>query len=405
MAETHKHSLPGGEAVPRRADWRIRWHTRMADIPEDQWNRLALPLATPLLEWQWLHDLEASGSIAPSQGWHPLHLTLWADERLAAAAPLYLKTHSAGEFVFDHWWAQLADDLQIPYYPKLVGMSPVTPAVGYRFLLDPEIDPAAGARFLTAAIDQLCTARKIASCQFNFVDPHWVAPLTSCGFTAWEHQNFIWRNPGYSDFDGYSAAFKSNQRRNINRERRRLQAEGIVIRALAGEAIDPRLAGPMYRFYLRTNAQYGPWAARYLNADFFERLFKNYRRRLLVMAAFRGAAEVPLALSLLLHKEDHLIGRYWGCAEQVKDLHFNLCFYGPIEWAIAHRVRTFDPGAGSPHKIFRGFEATACVSLHRFYNPRLNGLFKHFISDINAAERAHIDELNRQLPYARRPVQ
>ena len=391
--------------ISAHAKWSIRWHDRMADIAAEQWDRLALPLTTPLLEWRWLHDLEASGSIAPSKGWHPRHLTLWEDGRLLAAAPLYIKVHSAGEFVFDQWWAQLADDLHVPYYPKLVGMSPVTPAAGYRFLMDPSLDPSIGVPVLISAIDQFCAAERLAACQFNFVDPEWIGLLQSSGFTMWQHQNFIWRNPGYADFDDYVATFKSNQRRNIQRERRRIENQGITIRALTGDAIDPLLAASMYRFYLRTNAQFGPWAARYLNAAFFERVFRDYRSRLLVMAAFRGASQMPLAMSLLLHKQNHLIGRYWGCAEQVKDLHFNLCFYAPIEWAIAHRTLTFDPGAGSPHKIARGFEAVSCASLHRFYNPRLSGLFKHFIGDINAAEMAHIEELNRQVPFAQRRTQ
>jgi uncharacterized protein len=379
-----------------------RWSTRMADIDRNQWDRLALPLATPLMEWQWLHDLEASGSIAPDNGWHPCHLTLWAGDRLMAAAPLYIKSHSAGEFVFDHWWAQLAGDLQVPYYPKLVGMSPVTPAAGYRFLVDSALDPAAVLPVMIAAIDRLCVARKLSGCQFNFVDPEWIARLQSSGFMPWQHQSFMWRNPGYTVFNDYLATFKSNQRRNIQRERRRMKAQGVVIRALTGNDIDPRMAAPMYRYYLRTNAQYGPWAARYLNAEFFERIFLDMRHRLLVMAAFRGGSELPAAMALLLHKDDQLIGRYWGCAEPIKDMHFNLCFYAPIEWAIAHRIRTFDPGAGSPHKIYRGFEATTCTSLHRFYHPHLNSLFFHLIKEVNQAEQAHIQELNRLLPYARR---
>jgi uncharacterized protein len=386
-------------------DWTIRWFTRMADIDKTQWDRLAQPLGTPLLEWQWLNDLEASGSIAPPNGWHPRHLTLWADGHLMAAAPLYIKNHSAGEFVFDHWWAQLASDLHVAYYPKLVGMSPVTPAVGYRFLMDAARDPAAMLSVMIAAIDRLCAAHKIAGCQLNFVDPEWIARLQACGFSVWQHQNFMWRNPGYTGFDDYLATFKSNQRRNIQRERRRVAEQGITIRALTGNDIDPRMAEPMYRFYLRTNAQYGPWAARYLNAAFFEHIFEHMRHRLLVMAAFRGGSELPLAMALLLHKQDHLIGRYWGCAETIKDLHFNLCFYGPLEWAIAHRIRTFDPGAGSPHKIYRGFEATTSASLHRFYHPRLSSLFRDFIKEINLAEQAHINELNRLLPYAHRPDQ
>ena len=244
----------------------------MAEIDQAQWDRLALPLETPLLEWQWLNDLEASGSIAPQSGWYPCHLTLWQGSTLVAAAPLYIKTHSEGEFVFDHWWAQLATEYGVAYYPKLVGMSPVTPAVGYRMLMDEGIDPLVAVPHMVAAIDHLCGQLKIASCNLNFIDEAWFEEHTANLFSTWHHQSYLWRNPGYADFNDYLAVFKTTQRRNIRRERLHMEKQGITISALTGNEITQDLAPIMFQYYMRTNAHYGPWAARYLNAEFFERI-------------------------------------------------------------------------------------------------------------------------------------
>lgn len=379
----------------------VRWLQSIDDVDAHQWDRLARPLKTPLLEWQWLHGLEASGSIAPQNGWHPCHLTIWKAETLVAAAPMYIKTHSEGEFIFDHWWAQLAGEYQIAYYPKLVGMSPVTPATGYRLLTAPEMDPLVMVPHMVAAIDHLCKKLNITSTHLNFIDRNWFAKYTNGSFTAWHHQSFLWRNQGYRQFEDYLQIFNTNQRRNIRRELRQIREMGIHIEALTGDRITTDLAPIMFQYYLKTNDQYGPWAARYLNSDFFARIFRHYRHRLLVMAAYRATDhESPLALSMLLYKKGHLIGRYWGSAEKIKNLHFNMCFYAPIQWAIENDIQTFDPGAGSNHKLYRGFEAVPNTSLHRFYDSHLKLLFQHLVKEVNRMESANIDALNCKLPYA-----
>ena len=256
----------------------IHWHNSIEQVDREQWDRLAAPLDTPLMEWRWLQILEASGSVTPANGWHPCHLTLWDRRQLVAAAPLYIKTHSDGEFVFDHWWAKLSGDYGIAYYPKLVGMSPLTPAVGYRFLMDGTLDPSAIIAEMMAAIDHLCKSMALSGFQINFVDPRWYNQAFSADmFLPWQHQSFLWQNPGYTEFSDYLQPFKSSQRRNIRREIRQMERQGIKIQALTGNQISHDLAPLMYQYYLRTNAQYGPWAARYLNADFFNRIFERYQ--------------------------------------------------------------------------------------------------------------------------------
>ncbi|MFZ1200936.1 MAG: GNAT family N-acetyltransferase [Desulfobacterales bacterium] len=375
----------------------------MADIDRSAWNALALPLETPLLEWDWLHLLEDSGSVRAETGWQPVHLTIWSGERLVAAAPLYAKSHSSGEFVFDHAWAHLAQRLGIRYYPKLVGMSPFSPVVGYRFLIDPGQDSDQMTRLMATAIDQFCQRNAIAGCSFLFVDPAWQPQMEALGFSAWRHQSYAWRNRGFGSFADYLTIFNANQRRNIRRERRSTTGAGIVIRPLTGTEITPRILEFMYTYYRRTNDRYGPWGCKYLTKAFFDGLSDRFRDRLLLMAAFDGSPnEVPIALSFLLTKKDRLYGRYWGSAAEFNHLHFDTCYYSPIEWAIGHRISLFDPGAGSPHKIRRGFEAVANHSLHRFYDPGLSQILHSHIGEINRQEQLIIDDLNAALPFSRR---
>jgi len=394
--ETHDNRLSHGTV-----EWTVRWLDSIDEADPEQWDKLALPLPTPLMEWQWLYDLEASGSISPRYGWKPHHLTIWDKERLVGTAPLYVKTHSDGEFIFDYMWAQLAAEFGVSYYPKLVGMSPATPSVGYRFLMSEEIDRTDMMRTMLAAIDTFCRTEQLSCCHLNFIDEPWFADSPVHEFIGWRHQSYLWNNQGFGGFEDYLKTFKSTQRHNIRRERRSMERQGIEIKTFTGDTIATDMAGLMYRYYLKTNQRYGPWAARFLNGDFFKRIFQNFRHRLLIVAAFTGSSAVPIAMSMLLVKNRHLIGRYWGCEVPIKDLHFNMCFYAPIQWAIDNGIQTFDPGAGSPHKIYRGFEAVANTSLHRFYDPRLKVLFEKFIDQVNDMEITNIDALNRQLPFAK----
>ena len=377
----------------------ILWKRRMSEIDRDAWDSLALPLKTPILEWEWLRLLEDSGSIVPERGWLPLHLTIWSGDRLAAAAPLYIRSHSMGDFVFDYMWADAAEQLGIEYYPKMIGMSPVTPVEGYRFLIAPEQDEQQLTAVMMKAIDTFCRRNKIASLSFHYVDPTWREQIETLGFTVWQHQSYLWTNPGLESFEGYLQLFNKNQRRNIRRERRQMVSQGIRIRPFRGDEIPEGFFPKMYAFYQRTNDQFGPWAAKYLTRDFFLGLTPAFRRRLLLLAAFTESDPAePIGMSFLLIKGDRLWGRYWGSSGWYDSLHFNACYYSPIEWAIGNRIKSFDPGIGSTHKLRRGFRAVTNYSLHRLYDDRLRALMEMNIDRINRSEQQQVDELNRALP-------
>ncbi len=385
----------------RLSSYAISWIQQLSEIDRDAWDALAKPLSTPFLEWDWLRLMEISGSATAKTGWLPHHLTVWSGENLAAVAPMYVKGHSAGEFVFDHVWADVAGRMGITYYPKLVGMSPFTPMSGYRFLIAAGEDELELTAVMVAEIDRLCRRYNMSGSSFLFVDPQWHRDMLNHGFSGWRHQSYAWKNQGYKTFDDYLSIFNSNQRRNIKRERKALEKQGVFIKIFTGEDIPRTFFSLMYTFYERTNDKFGPWGCKYLTRSFFEGLYQHYRHRLLFVAAFEESdPSSPIGMSLLVTKGDQLYGRYWGCARQVSSVHFNACYYAPIEWAIANGIHRFDPGAGGAHKIRRGFKAVSNYSLHRFYDPSLLRIMQTHIDEINRLEQEQIDALNHELPFA-----
>lgn len=378
------------------------WINKIAEVPQSEWDALALPLSTPFLEWEWLNNLETSGSATAQAGWLPNHLTVWRDRSLIAAAPLYLKGHSYGEFVFDHQWADVAQRLGVQYYPKLLGMSPFTPAEGYRFLIAPGEDEDELTAMMVQAIDQFCHLHHISGCHFLYVDPQWRLVLERHGFTTWLHHSYIWQNLGFQTFDDYLQVFNANQRRNVKRERKAVTTAGLHLQTLTGDEIPKSLFPLMYNFYADTCDKFGWWGSKYLTKRFFEQLYHRYRHRVLFVAACREGERQPLGMSFCLTKGDKLYGRYWGSFQEIDCLHFNACYYMPIEWAIAQGIQTFDPGAGGRHKKRRGFPATTNHSLHRFYHRRLAQVLHSYIREVSELEQREIEAINADLPYSRR---
>lgn len=380
----------------------VAWINKIAEVPQAEWDALAMPLKTPFLEWEWLNNLETSGSATGKAGWLPQHLTVWRDRHLIAAAPLYVKGHSYGEFVFDHQWAELASRLGVQYYPKLLGMTPFTPAEGYRFLIHPQEDEDEIVALMVGAIDHFCGRNNISGCNFLYVDPAWRPVLERHGFTAWLHHSYIWQNHGYQTFDDYLTAFNANQRRNIKRERKAVEKAGLQIQTLTGDEIPHALFSRMYSFYENTCDKFGWWGSKYLTKKFFEQLHHHYRHRVLFVAAYSAAdRRLPVGMSFCIYKDDRLYGRYWGSVDDIDCLHFDACYYTPIEWAIANGVQLFDPGAGGRHKKRRGFPATPNYSLHRFYHPRLSQILRSYISQINEMEQREMDAINQELPFSK----
>jgi len=385
-----------------KPNYSVTWTHTIADVPKSAWDALAIPLKTPFLEWDWLHNLEISHSATAHAGWLPNHLVLWRDGTLIAAAPLYLKGHSQGEFVFDHQWAELASRLGIEYYPKLLGMTPFTPAEGYRFLISPAEDEEEITALMIYEIDSFCVKHRISSCHFLYVDPQWRPILEKQGLTTWLHHSYIWKNADFTTFDDYLTGFNANQRRNIKRERKAVEQAGLKLQAMTGDEIPQSMFPLMYDFYADTCDKFGWWGSKYLTKQFFEQLYHNYRHRVVFFAAYHQEDQdqrQPLGMSFCLFKDNQLYGRYWGSFQDIDCLHFDACYYTPIAWAIAHNIQTFDPGAGGKHKKRRGFPATPNHSLHRFYNHRLEKIILPWIREVNHIEQQEIEAINAELPF------
>jgi hypothetical protein len=386
-----------------KPSYSVAWTNKIAEVPQAAWDALAMPLKTPFLEWEWLNNLEVSGSATGRNGWLPNHLTIWRNKTLIGAAALYLKGHSQGEFVFDHQWADLAQRIGVEYYPKLLGMTPFTPAEGYRFLIDRGEDEEEITAIMLHEIDKYCTKHRIATCNFLYVDREWQSIVERLGFTPWLHHSFIWQNLGFNTFDDYLGVFNANQRRNIKRERKAVEKVGLRLQPLTGDDIPKSLFPLMYEFYADTCDKFGWWGSKYLTKRFFESLHAHYRHRVLFMAAYSEQNDhIPVGMSFCLYKGDRMYGRYWGSSQEIDSLHFDACYYSPIEWGISQGIQLFDPGAGGRHKKRRGFPAMPNYSLHRFYNARLQQILRPYISEVNQLEQREIDAINAELPFSQK---
>jgi uncharacterized protein len=375
----------------------------MSGIDKAAWDALARPMPSPFLEWEWLQLLESSGSIGAPTGWYPAHLAVWSGDTLVAAAPLYRKVDSEGEFIDDYVWVDLAYRLGIAYYPKLVGTTPVTPVQGYRFLISPRENAARLTGLMLDEIDRYCRENEMSGYHFLFADRDWVKMLPDGRCIPWCHPVLTWKNRGYRHFADYLVRFKAGQRKNIVRERRRVAQLGITLRPLTAGRISAAHLELMYRYYVGTNSKFGPWGCRYLTREFFTGLPDRFRDRLMLMGAFKDNIEdEPVALGMFIYKGDRLYGRYWGCREELDSLHFNTCYYSPIEWAIARGIREFDPGIGGGHKIRRGFESVPGYSVHRFLDIEMETIVKMNIDQINRQASDHIEQINRRIPFAKR---
>jgi len=359
---------------------------RIADIDRAEWDALVGEQGSPFLEWDWLDALEHSGCVAAKRGWAPHHLTVREGGRLIAAAPVYLKGHSQGEFVFDHTWAEAAERAGMRYYPKLLVAVPLTPATGRRILTHPGQARGPLLELVAHALRDVCAANDVSSVHVNFCADDEIAPLRAAGFLDRRGVQYHWRNRDYRSFDDYLAAMRSKRRTQVRRELRAVDEAGLTIAVHEGDAIPDELFQPMFRIYLSTIEKLY-WGRQYLNARFFDELRRRWKRNLCFVVARAGDELVAGAVNV--QKAGVLYGRYWGCFREVRYLHFAVCYYAGIEHCIARGLERFEPGAGGEYKHWRGFEATATHSLHYLPHPG----FARAVADYLARERAHIDAI------------
>ncbi|MFQ5562917.1 MAG: GNAT family N-acetyltransferase [Parvularculaceae bacterium] len=368
----------------------------IAAIGRDTWERFANPGSrpfNPFVSYDFLHALEESGSVAPEAGWAPMHLVLEENGAVAGLAPLYVKGHSQGEYVFDHHWADAYERAGGRYYPKLVVAAPFTPAPGPRLLTA----NAAMQANMGAALRAVCERLGCSSVHVNFILKPEQDALIKAGFLLRTGQQYHWFNRGYGSFDDFLAALSSRKRKAIRRERREAVADEIAIRQLSGADIEERHWDAFWTFYQDTGAR--KWGQPYLTREFFRLIGECTADRILLVLAEREGRPIAGALNVI--GGDALYGRYWGCIEDVPFLHFECCYYQAIDYAITAGLARVEAGAQGEHKIARGYEPVATHSAHWIADPS----FRHAIMRYLEAERDHtgreIEALKSFAPFRR----
>jgi uncharacterized protein len=359
----------------------VRVIGKASEIALADWNACA-GRDNPFAQGEFFRALEESGSAATRTGWQPVHLVAdGADGRPAGIMPCYLKTHSQGEYVFDHAWADAWARAGGDYYPKLQAAFPFTPATGPRLLLrDADAGPA-----LIRAAEQVTETNNFSSAHATFLTADQQALFRAAGWLIRTGEQFHWQNESYRDFADFLGALSSSRRKMIRKERERALA-GIEIVHLTGAAITETHWDAFWAFYQDTGAR--KWGQPYLKRSFFSLVGEAMGSRVLLMLAQRGGRPIAGALNFI--GDECLYGRYWGCTVDVPFLHFELCYYQAIEWAIANGRARVEAGAQGAHKLARGYRPTPVISAHYIPNPG----FRQAVADYLAREtRAIIEEI------------
>jgi predicted N-acyltransferase len=365
----------------------VRVASSLAGIPAGEWDALAG--ANPFVGHAFLSALLESGCASARTGWQPQFLVLERAGRLAGAMPLFVKSHSYGEYVFDWAWAEAHERAGIAYYPKLLAAVPFTPVSGPRLLA---ADAPARRALAAAALE---AAREFSSLHVLFCGEDESAMLREAGMLPRRTVQFHWRNAGYGDFDDFLARLTPHRRKVIRQERRRVRSAGIAFRWLRGGEISRPHWEFFERCYRRTYAAHR--SRPYLSLDFFLRLGAALPRNTLMILAERAGAPVAAALNLV--SGEALYGRYWGAIEPVPLLHFECCYYQAIEFAIAERLARFEGGAQGEHKLFRGLLPVEAHSAHWLAHPRFARAVEDYLGRESSGVSRYVNELNEHSPF------
>jgi uncharacterized protein len=360
----------------------VRVHSAIAEIPAETWDACAGDI-NPTVSHTFLNALEESGSTTPRTGWAPQHLSLAGpDGEIVAVLPLYAKTHSHGEYIFDYGWADAYERAGGRYYPKLLSAVPFTPVPGPRLMLHPGAPPDSR-DLLLAGMVEFVKRRRISSLHVNFPEAEEAEALTEAGFLKRLGQQFHWSNNGYRDFEDYLAALNSRKRKAVKKERRESLARGLDIDVLTGADLRPRHWDAFFEFYLATSDR--KWGSAYLNRRFFAMIGERMPEKLVLVMARRGSNYVAGAFNLL--GKETIYGRNWGSYGDYKFLHFECCYYQAIEFAITHGLKRVEAGAQGPHKIQRGYLPVPTYSVHWIPDPA----FRRAVAQFLARERQMVE--------------
>ena len=372
----------------------------LSGVDRDAWNAVANPPGEPydpFLDWDFLEGLERTGCASPGAGWSPHHLIAYDETgAIAGAMPLYLKSHSYGEFVFDHSWADAFERAGGSYYPKLLCAVPFTPVAGRRILVRRARDSTDIFDALFKTATRLAQGNDLSSLHINFASRTQWNELAALGCLQRQDQQFHWRNDGYRTFDDFLAALSSAKRKNLRKERARAQ-DGVVYSHLTGDELKSSHWDDFFEFYEDTGAR--KWGSPYLNRAFFELLHQRMADKTLLILASDADTGETIAGALNMIGGETLYGRYWGRREDRPFLHFETCYYQAVDFAIARGLKTVEAGAQGGHKLARGYVPVPTYSAHWLVNDSFSQAVSRYLEAERREVDAHIDYLGQHSPF------
>lgn len=379
-------------------NYRTHIVSSLAQIGQAAWDALVArqDKPNPFLSYAFLHALHESGSASEETGWQPQFVALYDGDALAAAMPLYVKSHSYGEYVFDWAWADAYHRHGLEYYPKLLSAIPFTPVTGPRLMA---VDAASRAA-LAEALRAMQQASSVSSTHILYPPEDEARQLADAGFMLRSGVQFHWLNAGYGSFDEFTATLERKKRKNINAERRKVMEAGVTMRRVRGAEATESDWMLFNRCYRHTYAAHR--STPYLNLDFFLRIWRTMPDNLLLVIAQRDGA--PIASSLVIHNQDTLFGRYWGELEHLPCLHFETAYYQPLEFCIEQGIAVFEGGAQGEHKMARGFMPTRTWSAHWLAHPSFADAVERFLERESGGIDSYIDELSEHNPFRRQVI-
>jgi predicted N-acyltransferase len=372
---------------------KVTVHDSISAIAREDWDSLAGD-AYPFLRHAFLELAEHSGSVTPNAGWTPRHLVLQDGHQLRAAMPLYEKSHSWGEFVFDWAWARAYEQAGLEYYPKLVSAVPFTPAPSTR-ILKARADDTEATSILVSAATQLAIDTECSSVHFLFPKADEVPLFEDAGLLVRKDCQFHWHNRNYDNFDDFLATFTSAKRKKARRDRRRVAEQGIRFRRLRGAELDSKAWASVYALIARTFMQRG--SLPYFNQAFFEGLSTQLPENILVIQAEQQDRAV--AAAVFFESETTLYGRYWGSDGHFDALHFETCYYQGIEYCIETGKQLFEPGTQGEHKISRGFSPVTTWSAHWLAHPEFANAIERYLDEEGRHIERYIEAVDEHTPY------
>ena len=366
-------------------------------VPQADWDSL-VGRHDPFMTHAFLTALESSGSATADTGWLPLHVLCRRHKQLIGAAPLYLKNHSYGEYIFDWSWAQAAQRAGLRYYPKLVCAVPFTPATGTRLLVSEQEDPSEIRRALVGGMMHVAQQAQASSLHILFCTEQERETLSQIpGLHGRLTHQFHWNNPGIQSFEEWLNLLRSRRRKETRRERRRAQELGVEIRVLRGRDITPRYWQALEGFYRDTVEK--KWGEAYLSPDFFQIAADTLHPMAIAVLGIQNDQVVAGALAF--QRGDHLIGRYWGCRPGFERLHFEICYHRPIELCITEGWTKFEAGAQGHHKLSRGLMPAATHSLHWIRHPGLENAVRQAVHEESEHVRQGLQSMAKHGPFRR----